>query len=167
VAESVVPESKPPTLWWGPILSSQQAGEIVAWTAWSLLLLGLAPIAAVTMSLILGELSLSWPVWDNFGQNWLVLGQFSFALIQIGAAAILLRTRSWMSAVILMGCCVFVVVIVLATLMRLLTDGGDTVLIGLQDIILLTALGFFIWVIWRAMEATQAIRRLRQSEHFI
>jgi hypothetical protein len=154
-----------PNLWWGPISSSAQAGEIVRWTAGSLLLLGLAPIAAVSASLLRGELSLSWPVWNNFGQNWLVLGQVAYALIQIGAAASLLKTRSWTSAMILMACCVFVIVVVGATVLRVMAD-ANALGVAAQDGVLLVALGFFLRLIWRAMAATQSLRRLHASEHF-
>jgi len=153
-------------LWWGPISSSRQAGEIVRWTAGSLLLLGLAPIAAVSASLLRGELSLSWPLWNNFGQNWLVIGQVAYALIQIGAAASLLKTRSWTSAMILMACCVFVIAIVAATVLRLVGE-ADALGVAAEDGVLLVALAFFLRLIWRAMAATQSLRRLQTSEHFV
>jgi len=158
--------SKASHLWWGPIASAGQAREIIAWTAWSLLLLGLAPIAAVAEALWRGEISLAWPIWENFGQNRMVLGQVAFAVIVMGAAASLLRTKSWFSAVILMGACVFVIVIVAATLLRVSAgdSGGGT---ALRDAILLVALGFFLRLIWRAMAAAQAIGRLSLSEHFV
>jgi len=96
-----------------------------------------------------------------------VLGQVAYALIQIGASASLLKTRSWVSAVILMACCVFVIVIVLATMLRLMRGGGDILGVTAQDAILLLALLFFLRLIWRAMVATQSLRRLHLSEHFI
>lgn len=167
MAESIVDQRNAPHLWWGPIVTERQAAEIVAWTAWSLLLLGLAPIAAVIEALWRGELSLSWPIYQNFGQNWLVLGQIAFAAIEIGAAATLLRTRSWTSAVILLACCVFVIVIVLATIARLVGSAGDGLATAAEDAILLVALAFFLRLIWRAMAATQSLRRLHLSEHFI
>jgi len=154
-------------LWWGPIASERQAREIVAWTAWSLLLLGLAPIAAVAMALAQNELSISWPLYQNFGENWLVLGQIAFAVIEIGASATLLRTRSWISAVILLACCVFVIVTVVATILRTLGSDADALAVATQDAVLLLALLFFLRLIWRAMDATQSLRRLHLSEHFI
>ena len=171
MAHSIVEPSRDPrqasNVWWGPIASERQAAEIIAWTAWSLLLLGLAPIAAVTVALLRNELSVSWPLYQNFGQNWLVLGQIAFAVIEIGASATLLRTRSWMSAVILLACCVFVIVIVLATMLRMLGGDADIASVAIQDAILVIALLFFLRLIWRAMDATQSLRRLNLSEHFI
>ena len=154
-------------IWWGAIRSERQAQEVVTWTAWSLLLVGLAPLGALGLSAARGELILSWPIWQNFGENWIVLGQVAFASIEIAAAAVLLRTRSWVSAVILLACCVFVISVLLATMAKLLDGGGDSLTLAAENGLLLVAMLFFARLIWRAMYAAQEIRRLQLSEHFI
>ena len=154
-------------IWWGAIRSERQAQEVVTWTAWSLLLVGLAPLGALGLSAARGELILSWPIWQNFGENWIVLGQIAFAGIEIAAAAVLLRTRSWVSAVILLACCVFVISVLLATMAKLLDGGGDSLTLAAENGLLLVAMLFFARLIWRAMYAAQEIRRLQLSEHFI
>ena len=154
-------------IWWGAIRSERQAQEVVTWTAWSLLLVGLAPLGALGLSAARGELILSWPIWQNFGENWIVLGQIAFAGVEIAAAAVLLRTRSWVSAVILLACCVFVISVLLATMAKLLDGGGDSLTLAAENGLLLVAMLFFARLIWRAMYATQEIRRLQLSEHFI
>ena len=45
-------------IWWGAIRSERQAQEVVTWTAWSLLLVGLAPLGALGVSAARGELTL-------------------------------------------------------------------------------------------------------------
>jgi hypothetical protein len=154
-------------IWWGAIRTERQAQEVVTWTAWSLLLVGLAPLGALGVSAARGELTLSWPIWQNFGENWIVLGQIAFASIEIAAAAVLLRTRSWVSAVILLACCVFVIAVLVATMAKLLDGGGDSVTVASENGLLLAAMLFFARLIWRAMYAAQEIRRLQLSEHFI
>jgi hypothetical protein len=154
-------------IWWGAIRSQRQAQEVVSWTAWSLLLVGLAPLGALGLSAARGELTLSWPIWANFGENWIVLGQVAFASIEIAAAAVLLRTRSWVSAVILLACCVFVISGLIATMARVMSGGGDGATVTGENGLLLVAMLFFARLIWRAMYATQEIRRLQLSEQFI
>jgi hypothetical protein len=154
-------------IWWGPIRSERQAQEVVSWTAWSLLLVGLAPLGALGLSAVRGELQLSWPIWQNFGENWIVLGQIAFAAVEIAAAAVMLRTRSWVCAVILLACCVFVISVLVATMARVLNGGEDGASVAAENGLLLVAMLFFVRLIWRAMYATQEIRRLQLSEHFI
>jgi hypothetical protein len=139
----------------------------VSWTAWSLLLVGLAPLGALGFSVAQHELRLSWPIYENFGQNWIVVGQLAFAAIEISAAVLLLRTRSWFSAVILLACCVFVISILLATMAHVVSVGDDSGAVALQNGLLLAAMLFFVRLIWRAMYAAQELRRLQLSEHFI
>lgn len=154
-------------IWWGSITSERQAQEVVSWTAWSLLLVGLAPLGALAVSAARQELTLSWPIYQNFGENWIVLGQIAFAAVEIAAAALLLRTRSWVSAVILLACCVFVISVLLATMAHVITAGDDTATVVGENGLLLVAMLFFVRLIWRAMYAAQEIRRLQLSEHFI
>jgi hypothetical protein len=154
-------------IWWGAIHSERQAREVVTWTAWSLLLVGVAPLGALALSAAHGELTLSWPVWENFGENWIVLGQVAFAAVEIVAALVLLRTRSWVSAVILLACCVFVISVLVATMAKLMDGGGDSAMVLGENGLLLVAMLFFARLIWRAMYAAQEIRRLQLSEHFI
>ncbi len=154
-------------IWWGAIASERQAQEVVSWTAWSLLLVGLAPLGALGVSAARQELSLSWPIYENFGQNWIVLGQLAFAMIEIAAAVLLLRTRSWFSAVILLACCVFVISVLVATMAHVITVGADSAAAAGEGGLLLVAMLFFVRLTWRAMYAAQEIRRLQLSEHFI
>lgn len=154
-------------LWWGQIATEQQAQEVVSWTAWSLLLVGLAPLGALGLSAVRGELSLSWPLYENFGQNWIVLGQVAFAAVEIAAAVTLLRTRSWVSAVILLACCVFVILVLAATMAHVVAVADNAAMIAVGNGVLLLAMAFFVRLIWRAMYATQELRRLQLSEHFV
>jgi hypothetical protein len=154
-------------IWWGQIATERQAQEVVSWTAWSLLLVGLAPLGALGLSAARHELQLSWPIYENFGQNWIVLGQLAFAAIEISAAVLLLRTRSWFSAVILLACCVFVISVLLATMAHVMTIGDDSAAVAVQNGLLLAAMLFFVRLIWRAMYAAQELRRLQLSEQFI
>ena len=154
-------------IWWGAITSERQAHEVVTWTALSLLLVGVAPLGALGLSAVRQELALSWPIYENFGQNWIVLGQIAFAAIEIAAALLLLRTRSWLSAVILLACCVFVISVLVATMAHVVSVGDDGVSVAGEDALLLVAMLFFVRLIWRAMYAAQEIRRLQLSEHFI
>lgn len=154
-------------LWWGQIDTERQAQEVVSWTAWSLLLVGLAPLGALGLSAVRGELTLAWPLYENFGQNWIVLGQIAFASIEVGAAVTLLRTRSWVSAVILLACCVFVISVLIATMAHVFAVGDNAGTIASENGVLLVAMLFFVRLIWRAMYAAQSLRRLQLSEHFI
>jgi hypothetical protein len=154
-------------LWWGQIATEQQAQEVVSWTAWSLLLVGLAPLGALGLSAARDELTLAWPLYENFGQNWIVLGQIAFAAVEIAAAVLLLRTRSWVSAVILLACCVFVISVLIATMAHVIAVGDDEAMIAGENGVLLVAMLFFVRLIWRAMYAAQELRRLQLSEHFI
>jgi hypothetical protein len=154
-------------IWWGDITSERQAQQVMTWTAWSLLLVGLAPLGSLAVSAARRELSVSWPIYQNFGQNWIVLGQIAFAVTVISAAGVLLKTRSWISAVVLLACCVFVIAVLLATMAHVLTGGDDSATVAGQNGLLLVAMLFFVRLIWRAMYAAQEIRRLRTSEHFI
>jgi hypothetical protein len=154
-------------IWWGAIATERQAQEVVTWTAWSLLLVGLAPLGALGVSAARQELALSWPIYENFGQNWIVLGQIAFAAIEISAALVLLRTRSWVSAVILLACCVFVISVLVATMAHVVTVGDDGATVAAENALLLVAMLFFVRLIWRAMYAAQEIRRLQLCEHFI
>jgi hypothetical protein len=154
-------------LWWGQIATEQQAQEVVSWTAWSLLLVGLAPLGALGLSAARGELTLAWPLYENFGQNWIVLGQVAFAAVEIAAAILLLRTRSWVSAVILLACCVFVIAVLVATMAHVIAVGDDAAMVAAENGVLLVAMLFFVRLIWRAMYAAQELRRLQLSEHFI
>jgi hypothetical protein len=154
-------------LWWGPIATERQAEDVISWAAWSLLIVGLAPLGSLAISAARNELQLAWPIYENFGQNWVVLGQVAFALIEVAAAILLLRTRSWMSAVILLACCVFVISVLLATIAHVLAGGADGVTMLVENTLLLAGMSFFARLIWRAMYAAQEIRRLHLSEHFI
>jgi hypothetical protein len=167
VAWTQIDFSQDTHLWWGAIATERQAQEVVSWTAWSLLLVGLAPLGALGLSAVRGELTLAWPIWQNFGQNWIVLGQVAFAAVEIAAAALLLRTRSWVSAVILLACCVFVISVLLATMAHVITAGDGTASAAGENAVLLAAMLFFVRLIWRAMYAAQELRRLQLSEHFI
>lgn len=154
-------------LWWGQIATERQAQEVVSWTAWSLLLVGLAPLGAIGLSAARGELTLAWPLYQNFGQNWIVAGQVVFAAVEIAAAVVLLRTRSWVSAVILLACCVFVIAVLIATMAHLIAVADNTAVVAGEDGVLLVAMLCFVRLIWRAMYAAQELRRLQLSEHFI
>jgi hypothetical protein len=154
-------------LWWGQIATERQAQEVVSWTAWSLLLVGLAPLGAIGLSAARGELTLAWPLYQNFGQNWIVAGQVVFAAVEIAAAVVLLRTRSWVSAVILLACCVFVISVLIATMAHVIAVADNTAVVAGEDGVLLAAMLCFVRLIWRAMYAAQELRRLQLSEHFI
>jgi hypothetical protein len=154
-------------LWWGPIATERQAEDVISWTAWSLLIVGLAPLGSLAISAVRGELQLAWPIYENFGENWVVLGQVAFATIEVVAAILLLRRRSWVSAVILLGCCVFVISVLVATMAHVAAGGADGATILVENGLLLAGMLFFARLIWRAMHAAQEIRRLHLSEHFI
>ncbi|HEY1753046.1 MAG TPA: hypothetical protein VGG29_17435 [Caulobacteraceae bacterium] len=159
-------EAQDGRIWWGPIVAERQAREIIAWAAWSLILIGVAPAASLTVSAVQGEITLSLPVYANLADNWYVIGQGLFVGIVMTAAVLLLRSQSWTSALILLLCCVFVVVLLLATLLRL-SDGGAVGLPVLgEHLVLLACLGFFTHLVWRAMTAAQALRRLTLAEQF-
>ncbi|HZZ90131.1 MAG TPA: hypothetical protein VFE13_17510 [Caulobacteraceae bacterium] len=154
-------------LWWGPIATERQARDVVSWAAWSLMIVGLAPLGSLGISTFRGELQLAWPFYENFGQNWVVLGQVAFAAIVAAAAILLLRTHSWMSAVILLACCVFVIAVLAATMAHVASGGADRATMLAENGLLLLGMLFFARLVWRAMHAAQEMRRLRASEHFI
>ncbi len=153
-------------IWWGAITSERQAREIIAWTAWSLIIIGAAPAASLALAALRGEIALAQPFWENLGDNWYVIGQAAFVAIVIAAAALLLRTRSWVSALILLFCCAFVVSLVLATIFRLGSAAELTAAAIGQNLVLMACLMFFSHLVWRAMNAAQALRRLQLVEHF-
>jgi hypothetical protein len=153
-------------IWWGAITSERQAREIIAWAAWSLILIGLAPAASLTVGGLRGEIALATPLWQNLGDNWYVIGQSLFVMVVIAEAALLLKTRSWVAALLLFLCCAFVVSLVLATILRM-GSGPDLTAVAIgQDLVLTACLMFFSHLVWRAMNATQALRRLQLVEHF-
>jgi hypothetical protein len=153
-------------IWWGAITSERQAREIIAWAAWSLIVIGAAPAASLAVAAVRGELTLAQPFWQNLGDNWYVIGQAAFVVIVIAAAALLLKTRSWISALTLLFCCVFVASLVLATIFRLGSGAELTALAIGQNLVLMACLMFFSHLVWRAMDAAQALRRLQLVEHF-
>jgi hypothetical protein len=153
-------------IWWGPIASERQAGEIIAWTAWSLILIGVAPAAALAISAIGGEVTLARPYYQNLGDNWYVIGQAAFLAVELIAALLLLRRRYWTAALVLFFCCVFVIVIVTATMARLSGAGMMGAAAAAQNGLLVICLLCFTRLAWRALEATAALRRLRMLEHF-
>ena len=126
-----------------------------------------APLGSLGLSAARHELALSWPIYENFGQNWIVLGQIAFALIEISAAVLLLQTRSWVSAVILLACCVFVISVLFATMAHVVTAGDNCPMTAGEYVLLLVTMLFFVRLIWRAMYAAPEIRRLQLSEPFI
>lgn len=153
-------------IWWGPIVAEGQAREIIAWAAWSLILIGVAPAASLAVSAIQGEIALSAPIYANLADNGYLIGQATFFGVVMSAAVLLLRNRSWMSALILFFCCVFVVVLLLATMLRVSGGDGVSAPVLAQYAVLLACLVFFTHLVWRAMSATQALRRLTLVEHF-
>lgn len=153
-------------IWWGPIVAERQAREIISWAAWSLILIGVAPAASLAVSAIQGEIALSIPIFANLADNWYVVGQAAFVGIVITAAVLMLRSQSWASALILFLCCVFVVVLLLATMLRVSGGDGVSAPVMAQYGVLLTCLAFFTHLVWRAMSAAQALRRLTLVEHF-
>ena len=153
-------------IWWGAITSVRQAREIIAWTAWSLIVIGAAPAASLAMAAVQGDIRLAAPVWQNLGDNWYVIGQSLFVAVVLFEAAILLMTRSWVAALMLLMCCAFVFSLVLATILRL---GSGPELTGAaigQYLVLMASLMFFAHLVWRAMNAAHALRRLQLAEHF-
>ena len=153
-------------IWWGAITSERQAREIIAWAAWSLMVIGAAPVASLVAAAVRGEITLAQPFWENLGDNWYVIGQAAFVTVVVAEAALLLKTRSWVAALMLFMCCAFVAALVAATIFRL---GSGEVLtasaIG-QNLVLMASLMFFSHLVWRAMTAAQALRRLQLVEHF-
>lgn len=153
-------------IWWGAITSTRQAREIIAWAAWSLMVIGAAPAVSLAVAAVSGEIRLAQPFWQNLGDNWYVIGQATFVAVVIAEAVLLLRTRSWVAALMLFLCCAFVVSLVLATILRI---GSGAELSGLaigQNLVLMVCLMFFSHLVWRAMEAAQSLRRLQLVEHF-
>jgi hypothetical protein len=158
--------AEPSHIWWGPITSERQAGEIIAWTAWSLILVGVAPATSLAISAIGGEVTLAAPYYQNLGDNWFVIGQAAFLAVELIAALLLLRRRYWTAALVLFFCCVFVIAIVVATMARLAGVGAVSAAGAAQDALLVVCLLCFTRLVWRALEATAALRRLRMLEHF-
>jgi hypothetical protein len=153
-------------IWWGAITSARQAREIIAWAAWSLILIGAAPAASLVVAALQGEIRLAAPFWENLGDNWYVIGQALFVIVVIAEAVLLLLTRSWVAALMLFGCCAFVAALVLATILRLGSAAELTALAIGQNLVLTACLMFFSHLVWRAMDAAQALHRLQLVEHF-
>jgi hypothetical protein len=153
-------------IWWGAITSERQAREIIAWAAWSLIVIGAAPAASLAVGALRGEISLAAPLWENLGDNWYVIGQSLFVTVVIAEAVLLLITRSWVAALMLFGCCAFVAALVLATILRLGSGVALTPEALGQNLVLTACLMFFSHLVWRAMNAAQALRRLQLVEHF-
>lgn len=153
-------------IWWGAITSEGQAREIIAWAAWSLIVIGAAPVASLAVSAICGEITLAAPFWENLGDNWYVIGQGLFVTVVIAEAVLLLKTRSWVAALMLFMCCAFVGALVLATIVRSGPGASLTPAAIGQDLVLMVCLMFFSHLVWRAMDATQALRRLQLVEQF-
>jgi hypothetical protein len=154
------------SIWWGPIAREEQAREIIAWTAWSLLLIGVAPFVALTFAAADGRITLAAPFWENRGDNWLVLGQALFLTVESAAAVLLILRRNWVAAATLLACCLVVVGLLLATIVRLGMDGDlDLARLG-QLAVLEVCLMAFTRLVWRAMSATRALPRLALMDHF-
>ena len=153
-------------IWWGAITSERQAREIIAWAAWSLIVIGAAPAAALAVAALRGEVTVTAPLWQNLGDNWYVIGQSLFVTVVIAEAVLLLWTRSWVAALMLFLCCAFVVALVLATIFRLGSGAQLSGLAIVQNLVLMICLMFFSHLAWRAMDAAQSLRRLQLIEHF-
>ena len=153
-------------IWWGAITSERQAREIIAWTACSLMLIGLAPVAAMAASAVRGEIAIAKPYWENLGDNWYVMGQGAFVIVVLAEALLLFLTRSWAAALVLFMCCAFVVALVLATIFRLGSAETLTPAAISQNLVLIACLMFFTHLVWRAMTAAYALPRLKVVEHF-
>lgn len=153
-------------IWWGAITSARQAREIISWAAWSLIVIGVAPAGSLAVAGLRGEITLAAPFWENLGDNWYVIGQSLFVLVVIAEAALLLKTRSWVAALMLFMCCAFVVALVTATIFRLGSGIELTAVSVGQNLVLIGCLMFFSHLVWRAMTAAQALRRLQLVEHF-
>ena len=79
---------------------------------------------------------------------------------------LLLKTRAWIAALMLFLCCAFVGALVLATILRVgSTEALTPAALG-QNLVLVACLMFFSHLVWRAMDAAQALRRLELVEHF-
>jgi hypothetical protein len=86
--------------------------------------------------------------------------------VVIFEALLLLRTSSWIAALMLFMCCGFVVALVMATIFRVgSADVLTAAAIG-QDLLLTACLMFFTHLVWRAMNAAFALPRLELVEHF-
>ncbi|HEY1426680.1 MAG TPA: hypothetical protein VGF50_08420 [Caulobacteraceae bacterium] len=153
-------------IWWGAITSVTQAREIIAWAAWSLIVIGAAPVASLSVSVLQGEVRLTAPLWQNLGDNWYVIGQALFVVVVIFEAVLLLVTRAWIAALMLLMCCAFVFALVLATIFRLGSDVELTAVTIGPNLVLIASLMFFANLVWRAMNAAHALRRLQTVEHF-
>ena len=153
-------------IWWGSITSVAQAREIIAWAAWSLIVIGSAPVASLAVSLLQGEVKLTAPFWRNLGDNWYVIGEATFVVVVIFEAVLLLITRAWIAALMLLMCCAFVLVLVLATILRIGSGVELTAPVIGEYLVLMASLMFFAHMVWRAMNAAHALRRLQLAEHF-
>ena len=153
-------------IWWGPIASVRQAQEIIRWASWSLLLVGAAPAAALAMAAIEREITLAAPFYLNRADNWFVIGQGLYIGVEMTAAVLLLRNKSWASALILLFCCLFVMTLLLATMVRLSAEGPLDLAKAAEYVILEVCLLFFVRLVWRAMSAAHALRRLTMAQHF-
>jgi hypothetical protein len=169
VGAGPVPRAPPPGdahIWWGPIVSEDQAREIIAWTAWSLLLIGVAPFVALTFAAADGRITLAAPFWENRGDNWLVLGQALFLTVESAAALLLILKKNWVAAMTLLVCCLTIVALLLATMVRLgMASDLDLARAG-QLAVLEGCLIAFTRLVWRAMSATRALPKLALTEHF-
>jgi hypothetical protein len=150
-------------IWWGPITREKQAREIIAWAAWAFLLIGLAPLAGVATAALRGELSLASPIYANFGQNWLALGQVGLAVVEVAASVALLKTRHPAAAILLFVCCVGVIGWSMGVDLGRVADGALSLV---QGVILETCLVLLARLNWRAMDAARALKQLRTLEHF-
>ena len=56
-------------IWWGAITSARQAREIIAWTAWSLIVIGAAPVASLVVAAMRGEITLAQAVDETIERN--------------------------------------------------------------------------------------------------
>jgi hypothetical protein len=153
-------------IWWGPIASEEQAREIIAWTAWSLLLIAVAPFVALTFAAAGGRITLAAPFWENRGDNWLMLGQALFLTVESAAAVLLILKRNWVAAMTLLVCCLTIIGLLLATIVRL-GMASDLGVARLGELAVLEAcLVAFTRLVWRAMSATRALPKLALTEHF-
>jgi hypothetical protein len=166
VAEISADQRNSTHLWWGPIASERQAREIIAWTAWSLLLIGVAPFVALTFAAADGQITLAKPFWENRADNWLVLGQALFLTVESAAAVLLILKKNWIAAMTLFVCCAVIVGLLLATIVRLGMAGDLDATKVAQLAVLEACLLAFTRLVWRAMSATRALPRLALMDHF-
>ena len=143
-----------------------QAREIIAWTAWSLLLIGAAPIVALTIAGADGEIALARPFWANEADNWLVLGQAAFLSVESAAALLLITRKTWLAALALFVFCIAGMTLLLVSIARLGAagglDAGKTAQVALLELCLIC----FTRLVWRAFAATRALPRLALANQF-